>query len=62
MQAMVMLAVLGMTLPDREKRDGIDCDRFKRGKPSGDCQGDGHYQCRECTEHEKSPSAGEGEG
>lgn len=30
------------------QRDGGGCDRFRRGVPSGDCVGDGHYQCREC--------------
>lgn len=31
-------------------RDGGGCDHFRRGTPSGTCDGDGHYECRECSE------------
>jgi hypothetical protein len=28
------------------------CSSFVAGSPSGDCQGDGHYRCRECESRE----------
>lgn len=42
-----------------ESRDGGGCAHFKRGTPSGDCEGDGHYECRECSlKKHKAPIVG----
>jgi hypothetical protein len=30
-------------------RDGGGCEMFSRGKPDGECEGDGHYECKECV-------------
>lgn len=38
-----------------EARDADrSCEHFVPGTPSGTCQGDGHYMCRECEEKERS--------
>lgn len=39
------------TIANGDGRDGGGCDSFVRGKPRGECEGDGHYECRECVEY-----------
>lgn len=47
--------------------DGLDglrdvdssCDAFLEGVPSRDCEGDGHYLCKECKNFDRARSKGE---
>jgi hypothetical protein len=49
--------------PDaQDERDGGGCDAFERGAPSGDCEGDGHYECRECRSRAAAGGQGRGGG
>lgn len=35
----------------KDERDGGECEFFDRGKPDGECEGDGHYECKECVSY-----------
>lgn len=43
----LVVALQEKTKPASSERDG--CGLFTRGTPSGDCEGDGHYMCKECA-------------
>jgi calcineurin-like phosphoesterase family protein len=45
------LQFLNKTDKNSVGRDGGGCDSFVCGKPRGECEGDGHYECRECVEY-----------
>ena len=54
------LVVLRAKKSEHRVPDGLDgirdidapCEEFKNGSPSGDCQSDGHYLCRECRHYD----------
>ena len=43
--------LIAMWTRQLDGRDGGGCDLFSRGKPMGDCDGDGHYECKECVSY-----------
>jgi hypothetical protein len=51
------------TAQDCNQRDGGGCDYFERGSGThgAQCEGDGHYQCKECVRFGGGSSTGEDE-
>jgi len=44
------------------QRDGGGCDDFIRGTPTtGNCDGDGHYECKECFHFARTTEGGRDE-
>jgi hypothetical protein len=54
-QGVVAVAELIETKLGRE-----DCDSFEPGEPKGQCDGDGHFLCRQCKEWNKPSPLREG--
>ena len=50
-QAVLAASLEALGVPGR-RDPKFPCENFAPGKPGGDCQGDGHYLCGECSGRE----------